>query len=236
MERKTFADGVYHVMNRGVDKRKIFLDDKDRFRFIHDLFEFNDTQPAPNLTYRFHKNAPAKSMDIVNPYIEGKHRRELLVEILAFVIMPNHYHLLLRPRSDDVVSQFMKKLNIGYAKYFNEKYNRTGALFEGRYKFIPVVDQPHFLYLPYYIHLNPLDLVAPEWREKRLTDVQKAIRFLESYRWSSHFDYAGKKNFPSITQRAFLEPFIGNGVQYQNGIKEWLQEMDLSHISDLMLE
>ena len=236
MQRKTFAECVYHVLNRGVDKRTIFLDDKDRLRFIHDLFEFNDTQSAPNLTYFFHKNTSAKYTDIVSPYIDKGRKRELLVEILAFALMPNHYHLLLKPRSDDGVSRFMMKLNIGYAKYFNEKYKRTGALFEGRYKLVPVVDQPHFLYLPYYIHLNPLDLAAPEWREKRLEKPGEAIKFLDSYRWSSHLDYTGKKNFPSITQRGFLEPFIGNGVRYQNGIKEWLREMNLAHLSGLTLE
>jgi len=60
----------------------------------------------------------------------------MLVDILAFVLMPNHYHLLVMPRQDDAISLFMKKLNMGYAKYFNEKYDRSGALFQGEYKSI----------------------------------------------------------------------------------------------------
>lgn len=99
--------------------------------------------------------------------------------------MPNHYHLLLRPKFDDSLTKFMKKLNIGYAKYFNEKYKRSGALFEGRYKSVLVVDKSHFIHLPYYIHLNPLDLKFPEWRNREIKNYKEAMKFLENYRWSS---------------------------------------------------
>ena len=151
-KRNVAAGTICHVMNRGVDKRNIFMQQEDYFRFIHDLFEFNDTAPANNLTYFFSKS----SKDIAKPYIDKKPRK-LLVEILAFCLMPNHYHLLLKPRFDDGIAKFMKKLNMGYAKYFNEKYRRSGALFQGRYKSVTVSNEAHFIYLPYYIHLNPLD-------------------------------------------------------------------------------
>ncbi|MEK7077754.1 MAG: transposase, partial [Patescibacteria group bacterium] len=106
---------LVHVLNRGVDKRTIFLDDEDRFRFIHDLFEFNDQGRVNNVFYLFNKYN-----DIASHYIERK--RKLLVDIHAFCLMPNHYHLLLSPRVDDGIVKFMKKLGIGYAKYFNIKY------------------------------------------------------------------------------------------------------------------
>jgi len=226
MVREIVAGNIYHILSRGVDKRKIFSDDKDYLRFIHDLFEFNDIESPTNLNYFFKKN----SMVIARPYIHDKRPRKLLVEILTFCLMPNHYHLLLRPRFDNGITKFMKKLNMGYARYFNEKYKRSGTLFEGRYKSISVKNEAHFIHLPFYIHLNPLDLKSPEWRNKEV------IKFLENYRWSSFPDYVGKKNFPSVTQREFLLEFFEGPEQYKKDTIKWLKEMDLEEIKDLTLE
>ena len=130
----------------------------------------------------------------------------------------------------------MKKLNMGYARYFNEKYQRSGALFQGRYKSIAINDEAHFIHLPYYIHLNPLDLITPEWRERELKDYKKAIEFLNSYRWSSHLDYLGKKNFPSLTSREFLLQFFDGSKEYQKSVERWLKSIDLENIKDIALE
>jgi len=225
--------GIVHVLSRGVDKRKIFLDEQDYFRFVHDLFEFNDQEWVNNIFYRFQRSK--QSNDIASHYIEKKPRK-LLVDILAFCLMPNHYHLLLTSRIDNGISKFMKKLNMGYAKYFNEKYEREGTLFEGRYKSIPVTREAHFIYIPYYIHLNPLDLNFPEWRNKEIKDYKAAMNFLENYRWSSFPDYIGKKNFPSVTNREFLNEFFGGVKQYKKDTLQWLKELDLENIKDLILE
>lgn len=223
---------IVHALNRGVDKRKIFLDKQDYFRFIHDLFEFNDQERVNNVFYFFQK-----SNDIASRYIKKERRqRKMLVDIHAFCIMPNHYHLLLSPRIDGGVSKFMKKLNMGYSKYFNEKYDRKGTLFEGRYKSIIVKHEAHFIHLPYYIHLNPLDQIFPQWRKHKLQDYRRAMEFLESYRWSSHLDYLGKHNFPSVTKREFLMKFFGGAKEYENSIKRWLRDSDLNEIKDIALE
>ena len=184
------------------------------------MFEFNDTKPVNNLTYFFRQS---QSKDIARPYIENarfERKRNLLVAIHAFCLMPNHYHLLLSPKIEKGIPKFMKKLNMGYAKYFNKRYKRSGALFEGRYKSVPIKKEAHFLYIPYYIHLNPLDLVSPEWRDRKLKNHKKAGKFLEDYRWSSHLDYLGNKNFPSITQRNFLLGHFGGNKEYRKSIKE----------------
>jgi len=231
MREKFVAGNIYHVLNRGVDKRRIFLNNKDYFRFIHDLFEFNDIAPISNNSYFFKTNP----IDIARRYIERKPRK-LLVEILAFCLMPNHYHLMLRPLQDDGVFKFIKRLNMGYAKYFNEKYERSGALFQGRYKSIVVNNEAHFIHLPYYIHLNPLDLIVPEWRNREIKNLNKALEFLENYRWSSYLDYIGKKNFPSVTQRDFLLNFFGGNKDYEKTIKQWLKDLDFQNIKDMTLE
>lgn len=204
------------------------MDDRDRFRFIHDLFEFNDEAPASSNFFYFHHSL--KTHDIASREFKRKPRK-LLVDILAFCLMPNHYHLLLRPRRGNAIPKFMKKLNIGYAKYFNQKYKRTGTLFEGRYKSVLVKEHAHFVHLPYYIHLNPLDLAAPEWREGKLDNYKKAIGFLESYRWSSHLDYLGNKNFPSVTSREFLLKFFGGESGYRESIQNWLKDLEVENLT-----
>lgn len=225
---------LFHVVNRGVDKRKIFLDNEDYLRGIHDLFEFNDTESVNNLTNYLRTNPK----DVGRPYIRDKEKRtrKLLVNIHAFCFMPNHYHLLLSEKAKNGISLFMKKLNGGYARYFNKKYKRRGALFEGRYKRIIIKNEAHFIHLPYYIHLNSLDLIAREWRERKLNNFTKAMKFLESYRWSSHLDYAGKKNFPSVTQREFLLGFFNSPNEYERRIKQWLLDFTPDKMGNLMLE
>lgn len=220
---------LYHVLNRGVDKRTIFLDNKDYLRFIYNLAEFNDQKWATLASYRF------KSLDIASPKLIDKPRNPL-VDIHAFCLMPNHYHLLLSPKTENGISQFMKKINMGYAKYFNLRYTRVGALFQGRYKSVPIMEEDHFLHLPYYIHMNPLDLFAPEWRRGRIRNPNEALRFLENYKWSSFSDYIGKNNFPFVINRDLLSKVF----EYENGhrkhVLEWLRDMDLAFIQPILLE
>ena len=123
---------LFHVLNRGVEKRNLFLDDRDRFRFVHDLYEFNDSAPAPEFTrYR----------DFVNPDIYNVRQRKRIVDVHGWCIMGNHYHLLLSELVEGGLSLFLRKLNVGYANYFNERYKRSGTLFQGRTKKI-LIDSP----------------------------------------------------------------------------------------------
>jgi len=228
-------DEIYHIYNRGVDKRNIFLDDQDYFRFIHDLFEFNDEAPAPN-SYYFYSKREDPQFSEVKPRKVNRGIRKLLVEILVFCLMPNHYHLLLKQKRNNGITRFMQKFGTGYTMYFNKKQERTGSLFQGSYKAVPVSREAHFIHLPYYIQLNPLDLIMPEWRMGKIKNYKKAAEFLESYRWSSHLDYIGKKNFPSVTQREFLLKIFGEPKNYKKEVTNWLKEMDLAEIKKLTLE
>ena len=227
---------LYHVLSRGVDKRKIFLNEQNYFRFIHNLFEFNNSEWVSTSGQRkFNQCADIASRHIGQ---ESRKPRKLLVDIHAFCLMPNHYHLLLSPRVKDGIPRFMKKINMGYAKYFNIKNDRKGALFESRYKSILIENENHFMYLPHYIHLNPLDLHMPEWREHKLRNVAGAMNFLENYRWSSFPDYIGQKNFPSVTNRTFLLGVFGGVNKYKARAEEFLKELNLEDMgaSGLFLE
>ena len=229
MKRPKFINGeIYHIYNRGVEKRNIFLDNSDRFRFIHNLFEFNDTAPALNIYY--------KNSYEVSPRKVPQKVRTQIVDILAFCMMDNHYHLLVRQRGDNGISKFMQKLGTGWTMYFNQKYQRTGALFQGLFKAVHVNKDEYFIHIPYYIHFNPLDFITPEWRNRELKDYKKAIKYLENYRWSSHLDYCGIKNFPSVTNRELLIEFFGGPEEYKKTVLRWLEELDINSIEEMTLE
>jgi len=225
---------IYHIYNRGVDKRDIFMDDEDRFRFIHDLFEFNDSNPTINLAlYLKSKNNKIKEVGL--PNIERKPRK-LLVEILVFCMMDNHYHLILRQKTENGITEFMRKLGTGYTNYFNKKYDRTGALFGGKFKSVCLKKDSHFMYLPIYIHLNVLDFKFPEWREKKIKDYKKAIEFIDSYRWSSYIDYTGQKNFPSLINKDFILSRVGDEKKFKEETTDWIKNFDESQILGVNLD
>lgn len=228
MRRLTFTTGeIYHVFSRGVEKRRIFLDDNDRFRFIHDLYEFNDEELASTLYY---KQAALKSYEIGTHKIS--HKRKPIVEVLAFALMGNHYHLLLRQIRDGGLTEFMQKLGVGYAMHFNKKYKRVGPLFQGRFGAAHVHEESHLVHLPIYIHLNPLDLFASGWRTHKIKNINQAFQYLESYRWSSHLDYLGHKNFPSVTSRDLILEILGGKKRYIQAMTDWISDPKLGLIDN----
>ena len=97
-------------------------------------------------------------------------------------------------------------------------------------------EESHFIRLPYYTHLNPLDLATPEWREKEVENYPEATKFLENYRWSSYLDYIGKKNFPSVTRQEFLSEFFGGPKRYKKDTERWLKESNFEGIGPVLLE
>jgi len=226
MKKPMFAEEqIYHIYNRGVEKRNVFLDDEDYLRFIHNLFEFNDATPVLNAGYYFDPKT-------INSEVQKERKqRKLLVEILVFTLMPNHFHLLLRQQRANGIVRFMQKLGTGYTMYFNKKYDRVGGLFQGRFKAVLVDKEAHFIHLPCYIHTNPLNL---NYRGST------SIKFLESYKWSSFLDYIGKKNFPSVTNRTFILNVFGGEEGCRKYIEDWVIEnknkKHLELINDVLLD
>jgi len=223
MREKPTEDYIYHVYNRGVDKRNIFSTDNDRRRFLSCLYFFNDTCPTTNIR---------RLCDID----KGEDGREKLVEILSFVLMPNHFHLLLKPLVEDGVSEFMKKLGIGYTHYFNIRNERSGALFQGKYKFVQIESDEQLSYVPFYIHFNPLELVEAGWKKKEIKNIDSAFEFLRSYRWSSLGDYLGESNYSRIIDKTILNDYLGTPDELDRELLIWLKETDLRNLSNLWIE
>jgi len=174
-----------------------------------------------------------KNIEVGLRYIKP---RKLLVEILAFCLMPNHFHLMVRQKVENGITEFMRKMGTGYTNYFNKKHERVGSLFQGKYKVVHIQNERHFVHLPFYIHFNPLDLVESEWRNGRIKNFEKTAKFLENYRWSSYLDYIGKKNFSSVTQRNFLLENFNGPEHYKKQALLWLKDVSLEEMSDLLLE
>lgn len=184
---------LYHLLNRGVDKRDIFMDDRDYLRFVHDLWEFNDAEKTSHAIHTF------KHLDLRTPNFPKK-ARSTIVSVHGWCLMKNHYHLLVSEKTEGGITKFIRKLNIGYAMFFNEKYKRQGTLFQGRTKKIHINSDAYFMHILNYVHFNPLDYFAPAraWRARNIANPRQAHGYLMKYRWSSYLDYCGKKNFPSV--------------------------------------
>lgn len=153
MRNISFADGeYYHIYNRGTDKRAVFLDDQDFERFFQSMEEFNNSDPVGGLfVASFRKKLLRSSATQLS---EESRNEERLVDIIAYCLNPNHFHLLLKQVSEKGIEKFMQRLGTGYTKYFNHKYDRTGVLFQGKFKAIHVDSNEYLLHVSAYVNLN----------------------------------------------------------------------------------
>lgn len=202
MRKTPFEKGYYyHIYNRGTEKRKIFLKNPDYSKFLQQIKKFN----FPNNTPEY-------------------------VEIIALCLMPNHFHFLLIPVVDNGIPLFMQKLGTGYTMYFNKKYERTGVLFQGPYRCILIESESHLLHLTRYIHLNPVELIEPGWKEKGVKNWNKVNKFLEKYPWSSYKDYLDEENLPFPVNKNVLIEEFQSPERYKKFLGEWLNAEHLKSL------
>ena len=203
----------YHLYNRGTDKRDIFHDVYDYGRFQSLLYMAN-SKVAVDL--KLQGRTLYELMDI--------DREGTLVDICAYVLMPNHYHILARNTSECGISDFMRKLGTAYTMYFNAKNERNGALFQGAFKAKHVDSDEYLQYLLSYIHLNPVKLIDATWKETGITDKQKAEAYLERYAYSSFIDYLGTKRVESnILNHTAFPSELTDKTDFQSAVSYWLQ-------------
>lgn len=152
MRKVEFAVGeYYHIYNRGVDKRIIFSDEYDIERFVLSMIEFNTLEPIGSLyEKRFSKNKKLGRETSKKAETES----QKLVDVVAYCLNPNHFHLLLKQTSDGGISEFIKRLSGGYTKYYNHRYERSGVLLQGVFKSIHVGSNEYLLHVSAYVNLN----------------------------------------------------------------------------------
>lgn len=207
-------DEFYHVYNRGNNKVKIFLSDTDRKRFQKLLYVCNSTNPV------VFKTIQGLALDKID-------RGETLVDIGAYCLMPNHFHLLLREKTEGGISLFLGKLLTAYSMYFNKKNSRTGTLFEGPFRATHADTDEYLKYLFSYIHLNPVKIIEPEWKENGISDRVGAKTYLANYLYSSYLDYSGanREEEKILNKNAFPE-YFATSKDFEQSIDDWLAYKD----------
>lgn len=178
MERKSiFTVGeFYHVYNRGVNKQNIFHTDADFKHFQRLLYTRNSKKRIDSERV---KGLPLHMID----------RGETIVEIIAYCCMRNHFHLLLHEIIDGGISIFMGKLGTAFSMYINTKYRRTGPLVCRPFRSRHIDSDEYFRWVFSYIHLNPIEIIQPDFKSKGVANAAKAKSFLEKYAYSSYQDY-----------------------------------------------
>ena len=194
-------DQIYHVFNRGVEKRDIFKQPRDYQRFLQTVYYYQYLGPKPKFSVLSKIN-----FEKFNPSTDS-----MLVDIYAYCLMPNHFHFLLKQIKDNGVAIFISQFINSYTRYFNTKYSRIGHLFQGSYKVVLVEDEEQFLHLSRYIHLNPR--------------IASPTQDLDSYKWSSWNQYtlgkAGLCNTKEILGMITVEnykDFVHEQIEYAESL------------------
>jgi putative transposase len=174
--RQGVAPGeYYHIFNRGAHRQPIFLDKNDWQRFLFGLIYLQSPQPFKNISRVIRGFSTEAGFPVKTNEMEQVLEKRF-VELSAFCLMPNHYHLIVQEREEGGIARYMQRVSDGYTKYFNEKYDRSGYVFQGAYRAVRVTDNRQLTYLSAYIHRNPRELKG--WRGKEF-----------EYPWSSLQDY-----------------------------------------------
>jgi len=192
---KTYiANGFYHVYNRGVEKRNIFLDEQDYRVFLSYLKIYlsplketiKNTDKNINLDYE-EKNSKIYRLNSLSNFFNK-------INLISYVLMPNHFHLELQQIGIKDIENFMRCLITKYTMYFNKRYKRVGPLFQGRYKAVSIFGKERLIDLSNYIHINPIEFLGKG-------------QVLESYSWSSYPAYIGNHQVRWLSKEIVLSNF-----------------------------
>ncbi len=220
MRKTIFAnDEFYHIYNRGVEKRDVFVDEKDYVRFLITLREFNKIEPTGGLYVQHLIKKAGSSNQVARPSDLVATDENKLVDIVAYCLNSNHYHMILKQKIDSGISKFMKRIGGGYSGYFNKKYKRSGSLFQGPFKSIHIDSNEYLLYLSAYVNQNNF--------------IHGGDKYWE---YSSYLDFIGKRNGVLCNKEKVLnqfgsvkeyEEFVDKNAQYlkeKKGLNKYILE------------
>jgi len=214
--RQFYPGSYYHIYNRGAHKHNIFHDDKD-YQVFTKILSY----------YLLHPNGTAQSILL---RLSNDKERNLVKQgegvaytLLAYCLMPNHFHLMLRQESSEVtISNLMRRLSTTYAPYYNSRYHHSGTIFQGKYKNVLIKDEYQWLYLSKYIHRNPTHLQRTEPCN------------LSEYPYSSYPNYLGKRSERWISTAEILARHTRDPLgEYQRFVEDGT---DVGNIEKLSLD
>ena len=195
----------YHLYNRGTNKQDIFKDRRDWSRFIFLILHLQSPLNMSNISRAVSGFTRNGRFGIARGTKE-KIAKSKKVELVNFCLMPNHFHLLVKEKTEGGISKYMQRLLNGYTKYFNTKYQRIGHLFQGPFQAVHVDNNPQLLYLSSYIHRNPRDL--KEWCGKE-----------SEYPWSSYQDFTRENRWEKLLATDILLEQFENSEYYKDFIE-----------------
>lgn len=169
-------DTYYHVYNRGVNKQDIFKDEQDYTVFLSLIRRYLDSK----------SNERQKNRQPYPCYAEQ-------VNLLAYCLMPNHFHLFLYQISEDGMTLLLKSVSTAYGMYFNKKYRRVGPVFQQRYRAVRIDGDTQLMHITRYIHLNPRNYTDYIYSSYRYYRGDAYARWLNTGRVMGLFDYSMQK-------------------------------------------
>lgn len=200
MRKIQFGNGeYYHIYNRGVDKRTIFLDEADYLKFLRSLRDFN------NQSYYEERAAMVRKYGLkeLSSFLA---KVEKVSEIICYCLIPNHFHLILKQLVTNGIPNFLHKLGTSFTNFFNKKNNRSGSLFAGPYKAIHIDNNDYLLWLSGYVNGNA-----------QIHGIVEA----ENYKWSSYGTFLGLEKNEFITDKIILSQF--NKLEKYKEYKKFVQ-------------
>lgn len=212
---------IYHVFNRSIARQPIFLNRKNYQRVLDVLVFYSYFNPPVRFSHYNRLPANQKSDFIDNLRKTGVKQ----IELLAFCLMPNHIHFLIKEIKEKGISTFMSNLQNSYAKYFNIKTERSGSLFQTMFKAVRIESDEQLIHVARYIHLNPVTAYL-------LKDVNQ----LKNYPWSSFIDYLGIRNLDILNKDIVLGYFSSTEqfIKFTNDQVDYQRKLD--RIKHLLLE
>jgi len=195
-------DHYYHIFNRGVARQPTFLTRFD-YKYALGALEYY-LYSSPQIPYSQFLSLGSTEQQNEK---ESLVKKEKIVEIISYVLMPNHFHLLLKQTQNEGISTFMSKWGNSYARYFNAKHKRVGPVFQGRFKSVLVETTEQLIHLSRYIHLNPV-----------VSAVVSENKF-EEYEWSSFREYINKGSSGFCSKNCILEHFRDVN-EYKNFVED----------------
>lgn len=165
---------VYHVFNRGIDKRPTFTTKREYQRAYLTLRYYRFVAPRVKLS-RF---LTLSEFDRINMLTDLEKTHSRWIDLLSFCLMPNHFHFLVRQRAEHGISIFLSQFQNSYTRYFNTRHERQGSLFLDQFKAVRIESEEQLLHVHRYIHLNPYT-----------SFVVKDFDKLFAYPWSSLNEY-----------------------------------------------
>ena len=203
---------IYHIFNRSVGYQPIFLGQLNNKRALEVIQFYSYLDPPLRFSHYNRREDKEKFL------LELKSKSPKLIDLYSFCLMPNHCHFLVKQLIDEGIVSFMRNFQNSYAKYFNTKIERHGALFQAQFKAVRIETDEQLLHVCRYIHLNPFS-----------SYLVKSVEELESYQWSSLLDYLMMRNLEFVNKEFILnyfsstekfKSFTYDQADYQRKLKE----------------